>query len=162
MNDAEKHIKKIVNKGHNIHYEVGFSVFNGHHSIFLGNNICLVDTLINAGDTIGKVVIEDYVFFGHGVKLLARTHDYNVYNEERQRKIIEKPIWIKEGAWVGSGAIILGGVTIGRHSVIGAGSLVTKDVPDYAIVAGNPAKKIKTIVNKGFVFSLYQKIKKRL
>lgn len=53
-----------------------------------------------------------------------------------------QPIRIKDGAWIGAGAILLPGVTIGQRAIIGAGSVVTKDVPDYAIVAGNPARPI--------------------
>jgi len=142
------HLKKIKNKGVNIHCEDGFSVFNGHDNIFLGSNIFLVDTLINAGDAGGYVKIEDYVFFGHGVKILARGHNYKVYNKDRQVEIIEKPIHIKEGAWISSGVIILGGVTIGKNAVVGAGSIVTKNIPNNAIVAGNPAKIIKYIDRK--------------
>ena len=133
----------IVNKGENIYFEKDFRVFTGHQNIYLGSNIYLVDTLINAGDDSGRVTIEDYVFFGHGVRLLARGHDYNFLDEQRQQVITEKPIHIKKGAWVSSGAIVLGGVTIGEHSVVAAGTIVTKDVPPFAIVAGNPAKIIR-------------------
>jgi len=142
---VNKDLELIINKGNNIHYENGFCVFNGHKNIFLGSNIYLVDTLINAGDNQGKVIIDDFVFFGHGVKVLARGHNYKSLNRERQIGITEKPIHIKKGAWVSSGAIILGGVTIGENAVIGAGSVVTKDIDDDAIVAGNPAKLIKYI-----------------
>lgn len=141
----KKHFELIIHKGSKIYYEKGFRVFCGHHNIFLGSHIFLVDTLINAGDSLGKITIDNYVFFGHGVSLLARGHDYNFFNEERHNKIIEKPIHIKEGAWIGSKSIILGGVTIGKHSVVAAGSVVTKDVPDYGVVGGNPAKIIKHI-----------------
>ena len=55
------------------------------------------------------------------------------------------PINIKEGAFVGARCIIMKGVTIGRHSIVGAGSVVTKSVPDYSIACGNPAKVIKPI-----------------
>ena len=59
-----------------------------------------------------------------------------------------KPVLIKEYAWIGAGATILPGVCIGRHAIVGAGSVVTKDVPDYAVAAGNPAKIIK-MLDKG-------------
>lgn len=145
---AEEHLKRILNKGSFVYCEKGFRVFNGYHNIFLGSNVYLVDSLINAGDNLGRITIDDYVFFGHDVKILARGHDYKVFNEERHKSITEKPIHIKEGVWVGSGAIILGGVSIGKHSVIGAGSVVAKDVPDYSVVAGNPAQVIKNIETK--------------
>ncbi len=141
----KQHFKMIPNKGVNVYYEKGFKVFCGHHNIFLGSNISLVDALINAGNTIGKVTIDDYVFFGHDVSILARGHDYTFFNEERHSHVTEKPIHIKEGAWIGSKAIILGGVIVGKHSVVAAGAVVKKDVPDYAIVGGNPAEIIKYI-----------------
>ncbi len=151
-----KDLAQIVNIGKNIYCENNFRVFNGYKNIFLGNNIHLVDTLINAGDKEGKVIIGDYVFFGHGVKVLARGHDYELFDLKRQSSVLEKPIEIKQGAWIASGAIILGGVTIGENAVVGAGSIVTKDVPDYGIVAGNPAKLIK-FTNREL--SLFEKIK---
>lgn len=138
-----KDLNLIINKGKEIFIENGFKVFHGHKNIFLGNNIYLVDTLINAGDLDGKVIIEDHVFFGHGVKLLARGHDYTKYNKQRQKEVTQKPIHIKKGSWVSSGSIVLGGVTIGKHAVVAAGSIVTKDVKPNTIVAGNPAKLIK-------------------
>lgn len=156
MNRSLEDFNKIIHKGKNVNFENGFLVFNGHHNIFIGNNVFLVDALINAGDSKGKVVIEDYVFFGHGVKVLARGHNYKKFNEERQREITEKDILIKEGAWIGSGAIVLGGVTIGKHAVIGAGSIVTKDIPDFAIAVGNPAKVKKFIIKQSF----FDKIKR--
>ncbi|MCK9344976.1 MAG: hypothetical protein M0P64_02530 [Candidatus Pacebacteria bacterium] len=140
-----QHFKMIPHKGSQVYIEKGFRVFSGHHNIYLGSHISLVDTLINAGNNVGKITIDDYVFFGHGVCLLARGHDYNFFNEERHASITEKPIHIKEGAWIGTRAIVLGGVTIGKHSVVAAGSVVTQNVPDYAIVGGNPAKLIKMI-----------------
>ncbi len=151
-----KDLSKIENKGENIHADDNFSVFNGHKNIYLGSNIYLVDSLINAGDKEGKVTIDDYVFFGHGVKVLARGHDYTLVDVQRQIQITEKPIHIKKGAWISSGSIVLGGVIIGENAVIGAGSVVTKNVPNNAIVAGNPARIIKYIDRN---LSLFEKIK---
>ena len=61
-----------------------------------------------------------------------------------------KPVLIREYAWVGAGASILPGVYIGRHAIVGAGSVVTKDVPDYAVAVGNPAKVIKMLDKEKF------------
>ena len=57
----------------------------------------------------------------------------------------KKPIIVKDKSWIGFNSIILKGVTIGEGAIVGAGSVVTKDVPDWAIVAGNPAKLIRLI-----------------
>ena len=62
----------------------------------------------------------------------------------------EQPVLIREYAWVGAGATILPGVCIGRHAIVGAGSVVTKDVPDYAVAVGNPAKVIKMLDKEKF------------
>lgn len=131
--------------GANVEYHEGFKIYYGHRNIFLGSDIVLVDGLLNAGDNGGTITIDDHVFFGHRVMVLARGHDYRQLNNDRQASLVEGPIHIKEGAWIGSGAIVLRGVTIGRHSVVGAGSVVTRDVGDFEIVAGNPARSIKKI-----------------
>lgn len=151
-----KHLEKIINKSNTVHCEENFTVFNGYDNIFIGNHVFLVDSLINAGDNEGKVIIEDFVFFGHGVKILARGHNYVLFNEKRQQTIFEKPIHIKKGAWIASGSIVLAGVTIGENSVVGAGSVVKHSVPDYAVVAGNPAKIVKYVNRK---LTLIEKIK---
>ena len=135
-------LEKIPNRGDNITCEPGLSIFHGADNIFLGSNISLVDVLLNAGDGIGSIIIDDYAFMGHGVKILARGHDYATYNMDRHHNIIEGPVHIRTGAWIGSGSIILPGVTVGAHAVVGAGSVVTRDVADYAVVAGSPARTI--------------------
>ncbi|MBC6719182.1 acyltransferase [Treponema sp. Marseille-Q4130] len=56
-----------------------------------------------------------------------------------------KTVLIKRDTWIGAGATILPGVCAGKHAVVGAGSVVTKDVPDYAVVVGSPARIVKTL-----------------
>ena len=86
----------------------------------------------------GGVVVEDYVSIAAHAKLISNDHDPYF------RPIITcKPIIIKEGAWIGAGAAIMKGVTVGKYAIVGANSVVTKDVPDYAVVVGVPAKVIK-------------------
>lgn len=86
----------------------------------------------------GQITIEDGVMIAMNVSLVTNNHD------PYQRRILTvADILIKEEAWIGTGAIILPGVTIGRRAIVGAGSVVTRDVEDYAVVAGNPAKVIK-------------------
>ena len=58
--------------------------------------------------------------------------------------------FIQKGAWIGAGATVLPGISIGKHAIVGAASVVTKDVADYAVVVGNPAKVIKTLDKEKF------------
>jgi len=94
------------------------------------------------------VTIEDDVFVGHGVMFIndiyprATNEDGGLQTEADWHVI--KTI-VKNGASVGSNATILGGITVGTGAIIGAGSVVTKNVPDHTIVAGNPAKIIRRI-----------------
>ena len=94
------------------------------------------------------VTIEDNVFIGHGVMFIndsyprATAADGNLQTEADWR--VERTI-IKKGASLGSGATILCGITIGENAIVGAGSVVTKDVPANTIVAGNPARVLRYI-----------------
>lgn len=99
---------------------------------------------INKGCTIlsaGNVIIEDDVLIGPDVKIVTVNHDF----KDRHNIVYFNPITIKQNAWICIGAIICPGVTIGKNAVVGAGAVVTSDVPDNAIVGGNPAKIIKYI-----------------
>jgi len=92
-----------------------------------------------------QITIGDNVFFGHDVMILTSSHDYTKKGHDRMYAIVSKPVVIKDGVWIASRATILSGVTIGENSVIGAGSVVTKDVPANELWAGNPARLIKKI-----------------
>lgn len=84
------------------------------------------------------VTIEDNVFIGHGVMF---TND--LYPRTDRHVLYPKTI-VKNGASLGTNCVILGGTTIGKDAIVGAGAVVTKNVPDYSIVAGNPARIIKS------------------
>ena len=90
------------------------------------------------------VTIEDEVFIGHGVMFTndayPRATTSGRLQTEKDWKII--PTLVKKGASIGSGAVILCGITLGQKSMIGAGAVVTRDVPDFGIVAGVPARMI--------------------
>ncbi|MHB8652827.1 MAG: acyltransferase [Terriglobia bacterium] len=94
------------------------------------------------------VTIEDNVFIGHGVTFINDTYPRAVSPEgelqtEKDWKV--EPTLVKRGASVGSGATILANIVIGENAIVGAGSVVTRDVPPNSIVAGNPAKFIRLI-----------------
>jgi len=94
------------------------------------------------------VTIEDQVFIGHGVVFIndsyprasTATGDLQTANDWKVEKTL-----VKTGASIGSGATILSNVTIGEHAIVGAGSVVTRDVPAGAVVAGNPAKVLRSL-----------------
>ncbi len=86
------------------------------------------------------VTIESDVYITRGVKIISHFNPTNPISEIIKKDSIVQPVLIKYGAFLGVNSIILPGVTIGTCSIIGAGSVVTKSVPDFAIVGGNPAK----------------------
>jgi len=94
------------------------------------------------------VVIEDNVFVGHGVMFIndsypRATTGNGTLQTEKDWKV--EPTIVRKGASIGSGATILSNVTIGERAIVGAGSVVTRDVPADAIVAGNPARVLRSI-----------------
>ena len=90
-----------------------------------------------------RVTIGDYTLFGPAVQILTPLHPFDA--ELRRREEYGRPIEIGSDVWVGGGALILPGVRIGSRSVIGAGSVVTRDVPDGVFAAGNPCRVIREI-----------------
>ena len=98
------------------------------------------------------VTIEDNVFIGHGVMFIndsyprATASDGNLQTEADWK--VERTV-VRTGASIGSGATILSRLTIGENAIVGAGSTITKDVPENAIVAGSPAKILRYLVGNG-------------
>lgn len=99
------------------------------------------------------VTIEDQVFVGHGVVFIndsyprATTAGGDLQSEQDWKV---EPTIVRKAASIGSGATILSNVVIGEHALVGAGSVVTRDVPDYAVVAGNPARILRRLAkNEG-------------
>lgn len=94
---------------------------------------------------LGAVIMGDDVMMGPDVIILSRDHffDSRLSPMRLQGETDDTPVVISDDVWIGARAIILPGVHIGRGSIVGAGAVVSKDVPEYAIVAGNPARIIK-------------------
>lgn len=96
---------------------------------------------------VARVRIGEHTLFGPAVQIYTATHPMDA--ERRRRQEFGRPIDIGSDVWVGGGAIILPGVCIGSRSVIGAGSVVTKDIPDDVFAAGNPCRVIRGISETG-------------
>lgn len=120
-----------------------FLFAKGKGQIIIGNNVGISNSTIFATS---KIVIEDNVIIGGSCKI----YDTDFHPLEYEARMTnsdanKKDVLIKEGAFIGAHTIILKGVTIGKRSVIGAGSVVTKNVPDNEIWGGNPAHFLKHI-----------------
>lgn len=104
----------------------------------IGKNVFINSNLLAMAR--GGITIEDNVQIAGNVSLLTNDHD------PYDRLVLPcKPILIKEGAWLGANVVVLRGISIGKHAIVGAGAVVTKDVPDYAVVVGNPARVVKIL-----------------
>lgn len=95
----------------------------------------------------GTVTVGRDAFFGHDVAVLTGTHDIEKFGRERQLAFPRsgRDVVIGEGVWLASHVLVLGPVTIGDHAVVAGGSLVREDVAPYTVVAGRPAKVVRTI-----------------
>lgn len=103
------------------------------------------EVFVNFGCTFldqGGIVIEDGVFIGPGVTIATEHHPEE---PTLRHNLLVKPVTIRRRAWLGAGAIVLPGVTVGENAIVAAGAVVTKDVPDNVIVAGTPARILREI-----------------
>ena len=116
------------------------TINNGVGDVIIGNN-----TLIGMGNTIiGPIKIGNNVIFAQNIVASALNHEYrDVTKPILIQPILTAPIVIEDECWIAANAVITAGVTIGKHSVVGAAALVTKNVPPYSVAVGNPARVIK-------------------
>ncbi len=116
------------------HCDYGSNIHLGH-KVYFNFNCIILDVC--------EVRIGDHCFFAPAVQIYAATHPLNA--ELRRKQEYGKPVTIGSDVWVGGGAIICPGVRIGSRTVIGAGSVVTRDIPDDVVAAGNPCRVIRKI-----------------
>ena len=105
-------------------------------NVTIGSNCIIMDGVLMMGA--GGITIGNNVNIGAHAKLISNNHD--VYHRP---VLVVKPVTIKDGAWIGAGSTVLPGVTVGKYAILGADSVATKDIPDYAVAVGSPAKVIK-------------------
>lgn len=111
--------------------------------LIFGNRVYMGDHIsILCAD---KILIKDDVLMASYIMIASENHGMDVEGEigYGKQKLITQPVTIENGVWIGEKAIILPGVTIGEKAIVAAGAVVTKDVPAYTVVAGNPARILK-------------------
>lgn len=116
------------------HCDYGSNIYLGER-VYFNFNCVILDVC--------EVHIGDFTFFGPAVQIYAATHPLNA--QLRRSQEFGKPVVIGSDVWVGGGSIILPGITIGSRTVIGAGSVVTKDIPDDVVAVGNPCRVLRQI-----------------
>lgn len=144
-------IEKNVLVFHPENIEIGNNIYIGHFSILKGYHQNLLKIADNTWigqlcffHSAGGISIGESVGIGPGVKILTSTHSEDNFPAPIiSNNLILKEVIIEEGCDIGMGTVILPGVRIGKGSIIGAGSVVTKNVPDYSVFAGNPAKLLR-------------------
>lgn len=116
------------------------TINNGVGEVIIGDR-----SRIGMGNVIiGPVYIGNDVILAQNVVMSGLNHGYEDVNiPPKDQKVTTSPIYIEDEVWIGANVSIVAGVTIGKHSVVAAGSVVTKNVPQYSISVGNPAKVIK-------------------
>jgi acetyltransferase-like isoleucine patch superfamily enzyme len=116
------------------------TVNNGVGHVHIGDRV-----RIGLGNTIiGPITIGNDIMFAQNIVLSGLNHGYEDINIPiSDQPVSTSEIKIEDEVWIGANAVIVAGVTVGKHSIVAAGSVVTKDVPSYSIVGGNPAKILK-------------------
>lgn len=118
----------------------------GQGSLNIGKRTWLSPGVVIYTHPNAEIIIGDNCDIGPGVKLITGTHAYGG-EDRRAGKGLALPITIGDGCWVGAGVTILGGVTIGKGTVVAAGSVVTKNVPENVLSAGIPSSQKKILPN---------------
>jgi len=147
---------KFFKVGYGCNFKALTSNFIKANKISLGNNVW-----IGKGadfDGAGGIEIGNGVIIAPEVVIYSRTHNFNSQDLQAlpfDHIMLTAKVTIKDYVWIGRRAMIMPGVTIGKGAVIGGGAIVAKDVPDYAVVVGNPAKIVKYRDKENFE-KLYQ------
>lgn len=141
--------------GDNVYVDIDF------HCEYGINIHCGNDVIINMNCTFvdnNRIDIGNNVLIASDVKIYTATHTTDVVgrtNSQENKKIsgcfcrtFSRPVRVEDNVWIGGGAILLPGVVIGRNSVIGAGSVVTRSIPENCVAVGNPCRVIKHITNE--------------
>ena len=139
---------KAIKKGINVNIHPTVSIRFGE-KIVLGNNIAIGPNCGIWASNGSKITIGDNSAIAFGSFIVSSHHGILRSQGFRGQKLIEKDVVIENDVWIGAHSAILCGVTIGKHSIIGAGTVVSKDIPPYTIVTGEN-RKLKKLRRLGF------------
>ena len=116
------------------------AINNGVGSVIIGDR-----TKIGLSNTIiGPVTIGNDIRLAQNITLSGLNHNYeDVHLPIHEQGVSIAPIFIEDETWIGANVVVLAGVTIGKHAIVAAGSIVTKDIPPYSVAVGNPARVLK-------------------
>lgn len=139
----QKYMKEVFAEcGENCYIELPFHANWGGHHVHFGSGIYANSNLTLVDD--GHIYIGDKVMFGPNVMIATAGHPINPELRDRGLQF-NKDVYIGENTWIGGNVVILPGVHIGKNTVIGAGSVVTKDIPDNVIAVGNPCRVLRNV-----------------
>jgi acetyltransferase-like isoleucine patch superfamily enzyme len=124
-------------------------VYGDPTRLHISSTAVVNNTLFNLSS--GEITVGEHAFFGHNCSVLTGTHDFTKFGAERQVAVPKsgRDVVIEEGVWVSSNAVVVAPCRIGAHAVVGVGALVLRDVEPYTVVAGNPARVLRTIPRPG-------------
>lgn len=153
MDQKRQILKKLLGGiGHNVHIDTPFYCDYGRH-VFIGNQVIIGMNCTFVDNN--HITIGDFTMIAPDVKLYTATHplaaaerirtDWGEHDTGNFYHTSAHPITIGEKVWIGGGVTILPGVTVGDECVIGAGSVVNKDIPPGSLAAGNPCKVIRRV-----------------
>jgi len=141
--EKQKYMHEVFAEcGENCYIELPFHANWGGHHLHLGSGVYMNFNMTMVDD--GNIYIGNKVMFGPNVTIITGTHPVNPSLREKGLQY-NKDVYIEDNAWIGSGVTILPGVKIGKNSVIAAGSMVTKDIPDNVVAAGIPCRVMRKI-----------------
>lgn len=141
--NQRKLYKNFKSVGKNVYISIGHDI-NGHEKLEVGDNVWIGRNCKLSAS--GGLIIKAGTIISHNVEIWTNNHRYEAEDLRSlpyDAEFVTEPVIINENVWIGSRVIITSGVEIGEGAVIGAGAVVTKDVPECAVVGGNPAKILK-------------------
>ncbi|MGF0019152.1 sugar O-acetyltransferase [Sporofaciens sp. SGI.106] len=139
----ERYMKEVFAEcGENCYIELPFHANWGGHHVHFGSGIYANSNLTMVDD--GHIYVGDKVMFGPNVTVATANHPIN---EELRGRALQynKDVYIGENVWIDANVVIVPGVHIGKNTVIGAGSVVTKDIPDNVVAVGNPCRVLRNV-----------------